>query len=161
MASGVRANLAVVRTLNGEIARLEREIIEQVKLAAQYEPLLSIAGIGQILALAIMLRLERSSVLPRSAILLLCTLCGQPALVQRQKQGPGQRQERQRLPGLGVCRGGAFCRALQRAIKRFYQRKPAKTNRVVAIKAVAHKLARACYYILRDQVPFMVNKAFA
>lgn len=36
-----------------------------------------------------------------------------------------------------------------------------KTQRVVAIKAVAHKLARACYYVLRDQVPFEVNKAFA
>jgi len=46
-------------------------------------------------------------------------------------------------------------------IKRFYQRKQAKTNGVVAIKTVAHKLARACYYILRDQVPFEVDKAFA
>jgi hypothetical protein len=46
-------------------------------------------------------------------------------------------------------------------VRRFYQRKQAKTNGVVAIKAVAHKLARACYYILRDQVPFDVGKAFA
>jgi transposase len=46
-------------------------------------------------------------------------------------------------------------------IKRYYQRKCARTHHLVAIKAVAHKLARACYYILRDQVPFDVNKAFA
>jgi hypothetical protein len=32
---------------------------------------------------------------------------------------------------------------------------------MVAIKAVAHKLARACYYVLRDQVPFVRAKAFA
>jgi len=32
-------------------------------------------------------------------------------------------------------------------IKRFYQRKQAKTNTVVATKAVAHKLARACFSI--------------
>jgi len=31
----------------------------------------------------------------------------------------------------------------------------------MAIKTVAHKLARACYYIRRDRVPFDVNKAFA
>jgi hypothetical protein len=30
----------------------------------------------------------------------------------------------------------------------------------VAVKAVAH-MARAAYYILRDQVAFDVNKAFA
>ena len=46
-------------------------------------------------------------------------------------------------------------------IQRFYQRKKAKTQGVVAIKAVAHKLARACYYVLRDHVPFEIDKAFA
>ena len=46
-------------------------------------------------------------------------------------------------------------------IQRFYQRKQRKTTGVVALKAVAHKLARACYYVMRDQVPFDVNKAFA
>jgi hypothetical protein len=46
-------------------------------------------------------------------------------------------------------------------VKRFYQRKQARTNGVVAIKAVAHKLARASYYVMRDRVPFEVAKAFA
>jgi hypothetical protein len=32
---------------------------------------------------------------------------------------------------------------------------------VVAIKAVAHKLCRACYYIVKDQVAFDVTRAFA
>jgi len=31
----------------------------------------------------------------------------------------------------------------------------------VAIKAIAHKLARACYYIIRDQKEFNPGKAFA
>jgi hypothetical protein len=31
----------------------------------------------------------------------------------------------------------------------------------MAIKAVAHKLCRACYYIIKDQVAFNVSKAFA
>ncbi len=46
-------------------------------------------------------------------------------------------------------------------IKRIYQRKRAKTHAVVAVKSVAHKLARACFYILRDRVPVDVDKAFA
>jgi transposase len=45
-------------------------------------------------------------------------------------------------------------------IRRFYQRKQAKTLSVVALKAVAHKLARACYYVMRDQVPFEVGRCF-
>ena len=46
-------------------------------------------------------------------------------------------------------------------IKRFYQRKKTKTKGVIAIKAVAHKMARACYFLMRDQIPFDVHKAFA
>lgn len=45
-------------------------------------------------------------------------------------------------------------------IKAFYQKKKSKTNGIIATKAVANKLARACYHILKDQVPFDVNKAF-
>jgi transposase len=46
-------------------------------------------------------------------------------------------------------------------IKRYYQRKRARTNGIVAIKACAHKLARASYYVQRDQVAFDINKAFS
>ena len=44
--------------------------------------------------------------------------------------------------------------------KRFYQRKAEKRNRIVALKAIAHKLARASYYVMRDQVPFDSAKLF-
>jgi len=45
-------------------------------------------------------------------------------------------------------------------VKRYYQRKSSKTHMIVAKKTVAHKLACACFYVLRDQVEFDVNKAF-
>ena len=48
----------------------------------------------------------------------------------------------------------------QSAVRRFYQRKCAKTNRLVAIRAVAHKLARATYFMLRDEVPYDSERLF-
>jgi len=42
----------------------------------------------------------------------------------------------------------------------FYQRKMAKTNGLVAIKALSNKLARASYYVMRDQVPYDMDKLF-
>ena len=50
----------------------------------------------------------------------------------------------------------------QPAAQRFYQRKLAKSrnNTVLARKAVAHKLARACYDMMRDLMPFEAAKAF-
>jgi len=45
-------------------------------------------------------------------------------------------------------------------IRRWYERKKAKKLRVVALKAVAHKLARASYYLMRDGGEFDVKRAF-
>jgi len=45
-------------------------------------------------------------------------------------------------------------------VRRYYQKKMAKTNNVVAIKAISHKLARACYYIIKNQEVFNPQKAF-
>ena len=55
-----------------------------------------------------------------------------------------------------------FALRFQPAAQRFYQRKLTKTNNntILARKAVAHKLARACYYLMRDLVPFEAMKAF-
>ena len=44
--------------------------------------------------------------------------------------------------------------------KRFYARTKRTTNRIVAIKAIAHKLARAGYPRLREPRPFDVQRCF-
>ncbi len=53
-----------------------------------------------------------------------------------------------------------FAIRYNKTVKAYYQRKMAKTNAIVAKKTIAHKLARACFYVLRDGVAFDVNKAF-
>jgi transposase len=60
------------------------------------------------------------------------------------------------------CSFCSFCSFIRYndTVKRYYQRKLAKTKVVVARKTVAHKLARACFYMLRNHVEFDVNKAF-
>jgi transposase len=55
-----------------------------------------------------------------------------------------------------------FARRFQPEAQRFYQRKLAKSrhNTILARKAVAHKLSRACYDLMRDLVPYEATKAF-
>jgi transposase len=45
-------------------------------------------------------------------------------------------------------------------IKRYYQRQQAHKHILVAKKAVANKLARACYHMLSKREPFDVKRAF-
>ena len=44
--------------------------------------------------------------------------------------------------------------------KKYQQRKTSKTNGIVAIRALAHKLARASYYVMKDRVDFDPDKVF-
>lgn len=46
-------------------------------------------------------------------------------------------------------------------IKRYYQRKQSKSHILAAKKAVANKLARACYHMLKRSEAFDVTRAFA
>lgn len=45
--------------------------------------------------------------------------------------------------------------------EQFYDRKRAKGNTALATKALAHKLARACYQLLKQREPFDMDRCFA
>jgi transposase len=162
VASGVRANLEVIYTLSEQINRLEREILGQVKLAAQFAPLLSIAGIGCILALAIMLEsgaMERFAKVGNFSSYARCV--DSKRLSNDKKKGEGNRKSGNKYLAWAFVEAAHFAVRYNPRIKRFYERKAAKTNKVVAIKAVAHKLARAAYHVMRERVPFDETRAFA
>ena len=61
---------------------------------------------------------------------------------------------------LAYIEASLFARRYSPEAQRWYQRKISKSNRIVAAKALSNKLARACYYIIRDQVPYDEAKIF-
>ena len=74
----------------------------------------------------------------------------------------GQQKERKQIPGLGILGSGGNGQTLSTtAFGTDYNRKAAKTNFMVAHTALAHKLARAAYYIMRDKTEFGHRKIFA
>lgn len=77
------------------------------------------------------------------------------------KKGEGNRKNGNKYLAWAFIEAANFAIRYNDKIKAFYQKKKAKTNGIVATKAVANKLARACYHILKDQVVFDVDKAFA
>lgn len=53
---------------------------------------------------------------------------------------------------LGDCVEAAhFARRYCEPARRFHERKRARTNAAVAIKALAHKISRACHHMLHEQ----------
>ena len=118
-------------------------------------------GIGEILALTIMLEtgdIRRFASVGNFASY--CRCVGSQKISNGKKKGKGNTKNGNKYLAWAFVEAAHFAIRYNAKIKSFYQRKKAKTKMVVALKAVAHKLCRACYYIMRDQVAFDVSKAF-
>ncbi|MDJ0890054.1 MAG: IS110 family transposase [Gammaproteobacteria bacterium] len=157
----VKCNLRVMQCADAQVAVLERAVLERVKLKPAFKYLRTVPGIGQILALTIMLEtgdIRRFGGVGNFASY--CRCVDSKKLSNSKKKGEGNRKNGNRYLAWAYVEAANFAQRYDPSIRRFYQRKQAKTHPVVAIKTVAHKLARACYYIMRDQVPFDATKAF-
>jgi transposase len=162
LALAVKGTLAVMRTLDGVISVLEKRVKARIKLRPAFKPLLTVSGIGQILGLTIMLESgEMGRFAKVGNYASYCRCVGSEHLSNGKRKGRGNTKNGNKYLAWAYIEAANFAVRYNPQIKRYYQRKATRTNRIVAIKTVAHKLARACYYILRDQVPFDVNRAFA
>jgi len=124
--------------------------------------LLTVNGIGEILGLTILLETGDIRRFPSVGhYASYCRCVGSQKTSNGTLNGRGNTKNGNRYLAWAYVEAANFAVRYSPQIKRYYQRKRAKSNGIVAIKTVAHKLARACYYILRDQVPFDVEKAFA
>jgi len=161
LALAVKGSVAVMRTLDGVIILLEKAVKGRIRLRPQFKPLLTVSGIGEILGLTIMLEtgeIGRFAKVGNYASY--CRCVGSEHLSNGKRKGRGNTKNGNKYLAWAYIEAANFAVRYNPQIKRYYQRKSARTKGIVAIKAVAHKLARACYYILRDQVTFDVNKAF-
>lgn len=87
-------------------------------------------------------------------------MCEQP-LSNGQRKGAGNPKNGNKYLSWAFVEAAPVARRDAPLLRRFYQRKAARTAACVALKALAHKRARAWYHILRDPVPFQVSRAFA
>ena len=162
LALAVKANLAMIKCADEQIDILERTVTERIKLRAAFSFLKTVPGIGQILALTIMLETGEIKRFPTVGdYASYCRCVGSQKLSNGKKKGSGNTKNGNKYLAWAFVEAANFAIRYNARIKSFYQRKKAKSHGVVAIKAVAHKLCRACYYTVKDQVPFDVAKAFA
>jgi transposase len=162
LALAVKANLSVMSSANEQTELLERTVTDRVKLRPQFRFLKTVPGIGQILALTIMLEtgeIRRFASVGNFASY--CRCVSSQKISNGKRKGSGNTKNGNKYLGWAFVEAANYAIRFNSRIKGFYQRKKAKSNGIVAIKAVAHKLCRACYYIMRDRVSFDVTKAFA
>jgi transposase len=161
LALAVKSNWKVLAFLQEQIARLEAAVHGQVKLKPGYQKLLTVPGIGKILAATIMLETGDIGRFPDVGhYVSYGRLVGSSHLTNGKRKGSGNTRNGNAFLCWAFIEAANFAIRHDASIRRYYQRKQARTKRIVALKAVAHKLARAGYHMIKENVAFDTVRAF-
>ena len=157
----VTSSLAVMHCLGQQIKTLEKTVQKHLKHTPAYVQLQTVDGIGTILAQTIVLETCDIGRFPSVGhYASYCRCVGSTKISNGKRKGQGNVKNGNPYLEWAYMEAAQFAIRFSPTVQRFYQRKQVKSHLMIARKAVAHKLARACYYIMRDLVPFEVHKAF-
>jgi len=159
---GLKTNVAVMQALQVQIDSLEKVLAKHCRAEPGYRLLKTVDGIGDVLATVILLEtggIERFADVGNYASY--CRCVGSAHVSNGKKKGEGNTKNGNRYLAWAFVEAANFAVRYCEAARRFYQKKKAKRNSTVAIKAVAHKLARACYHMLKSKTEFSVERCFA
>lgn len=147
--------------LTRQIRAIETFIERKLELRGAYKNLVTIPGIGKILGLTIMLEtgpVERFEKVGNYASY--CRAVSSQWTSNGKAKGKGNKKNGNKYLCWAFSEAAEFARRYDDKARAYYNRKLRKSNFMVAHSALAHKLARAAYHVMKDQVPFMPEKTF-
>ena len=148
--------------LSRQIVKIENTVVNKVKLRKPFLGLQTIPGLGKILSLTIML--ETGAIERFTKVGNFSSYCRKVPTAWKSndvKKGKGNSKNGNKYLAWAFSEAAEFARRHDEIARAFYNRKAGKTNRMIAHSALAHKLARAAYYIMRDNVEFDHRRLFA
>ena len=154
--------LQLMNTFTRNIELLEETILAEQKSRPEYENLTSIKGVGKIIGLTILLETGNIHRFPSPGHYASYARCVNSQKVSNGKnKGRGNTKNGNKYLNWAFMEAAHYSAIWDPTVKKYYQRKKDKVHIMVAKKSLANKLARACYHMLKQGVPFDVNRAFA
>jgi transposase len=161
MQTAVLASVGLIRHLEVEISEIERMITKKLKIRKEFAKLMTVPGIGKILTLTIMLEVGNIRRFPIVGDYSSYCRCVKSTRTSAGKIiGYGNRKNGNKYLSWAYIEAAQAARRFHETVRSYYEKKMAKTNRIVAIKALSHKLTRASYYVMRDQVDYDPGRLF-
>jgi len=156
-----QTNIEAIRFLSGQIKQIEDVVLGEVELRPEYEKLTTVPGIGKILALTIMLETGEINRFKKVGNYTSYCRCVKSSRTSNEKtKGENNRKNGNRYLNWAYIEASNFMRRHCPEAKRWHQRKAARSQQVVATKALASKICKACYFIIKDQVDFDLKRIF-
>jgi transposase len=156
-----RVSKEAIDELTHQIHKIEQWVQKRIVLKEEYRYLLTLHGVGKILSLTIMLETGPISRFPTVGdYVSYCRKVPSQWTSNGKWKGSGNTKNGNRYLAWAYSEASDYARRFYPEPRTYYQRKMQKTNAAVAHSALANKLSRAGYYVMRDQVPFRPEKLF-
>jgi len=158
--SAVQIN-EVITVLDEKIDKIEALVLSKVKLKEPYKRLQTVWGIGQLLATLIMLETGDIRRFPEVGnYASYCRGVGSKKISNEKTKGVGNRRNGNKYLSWAYLEAAQFMRRFYPKAKAWFDRKAAQKGQIVAIKALSHKISRACYFIMKEQTVFEPSRLF-
>ena len=157
-----RVSKEAIDYLTRQIIKVEKVVEKKVPFSEEYELLKTIPGVGTILSLTITLETGSVDRFPQVGnYASYCRKVPTRWLSAGKGKGNGNKKNGNKYLAWAFSEASEMGRRFSPKMKAYYDRKASSTNRMIAHTALAHKLCRAAYYIMRGHVPFDSAKLFA
>jgi len=151
----------VIDFLTQKIRKIETAVKKKTKVKKSFEYLQTICGVGNILSLTIMLETGTISRFPTVGdYVSYCRKVPAGWTSNGKKKGKGNKKNGNRYLAWAFSEAAELARRYDENARSWYNRKAAKKHFMVAHSALASKLSRAAYYIMKNGVPFDNKKLF-
>jgi transposase len=152
----------VIDSLIRQIDKIERWALKLLRREGIFMRLVTLPGVGDILGMTILLEtgpISRFREVGNYASY--CRKVSSQWTSNDKVKGRGNIRNGNRYLAWAFSEAAEHARRTHEACRRFYDRKLRQTNTKVAHNALAHKLARAAYYIMKDHVSYQEEKMFS
>ncbi len=156
-----KKNLEVIRFLEEVINEIEVEVNSYAQLRKEFKILRTIQGVGNILGMTIMMEVGDIKRFKKVGDYSSYCRCVESKRTSNGKvKGKNNKKNGNRYLAWAYVEAANFTKRYCPLAKKFFQRKLAKSNYVLATKALANKLSKASYFMMRDHVPYDPEKLF-
>ena len=161
LALALTVTVNVMNALTEQIKSLEKAVLRQAKLRPEWEMLRTVWGIGEILSLTIMYEAGNMSRFTAVGDFVSYARCVKAVHTSNgKKKADNNGKNGNRYLAWAFVEAAHFAIRAYPEVRRYYDRKTARTNAIVATKAIANKLARASFHVLTDRTPFDPKRVF-
>ena len=150
-----------MQALEKSIRRIEKAVLDCARELPLYERLLTLPGVGRILGLAITMEVgDINRFKSDGDFASYCRLVDAKRLSNGKCKGDNNQKCGNKYLSWAFVEASNFARRHDERCRRWYDRKAAKTSKIIATKALGCKLAKAAWYVMAQQTDYDAKRMF-